>query len=201
MNRKRLVEKTLENRRGYKYHTYETELTERDGSEVFSLYHYGTRILSVDLSEKSLIRSRTTSVSDRDMVNIALCQIDTKNRMCASKNYGIKEVVSSDRFLRHMSGRTRIFDKGRRIDRDGSALITENLHTGAFEVFETSTRRRKFWLRRDPENGEKPELFGREAKEPVDNAEYIGDIGENDELAALVVGYILKGAPFVDLSS
>lgn len=200
MNRRMLVKKTLRNRRGYKYHTYETAFTEEDGSDVFSLRHYGTLILKVTLSEGALVYSRVTSVSDRDMVNIALGQIGTKNRMHATKDHGVKEIVSENRFLRHVSGRIRtssrisLFDRSERVDRDGSALAVENLYTGKVEAFETSTRRRKFWLKRGVGDGEKPELYGREAREPVNDAEYMGSIAENEGLVPLVVGHTLKRA-------
>lgn len=192
MNQRTLIKKTLRKRRGYSYHTYRTSFVEESESEEICVYHYGTLILRVDLVRGVPTFFRITSVSDRDMINVALRQIDTRNYMTASANCGIKESISENRFLRHGYDGTWLFDEGERVDREGSVLVVKNLHAGAAEAFETSTRRRKFWLKRDPEAEENPELYDREAKRPVDNADYIGSVAENEGLAPLVVGHTLK---------
>jgi len=64
MNFSQLIKKTIEKRRGYKYHTYQTDVK----NSVFRLYHYGTCILEVDLEKKNVI-SYAYSKSDSEAID------------------------------------------------------------------------------------------------------------------------------------
>jgi len=63
MNFDLLIEKTIRNEKGYKYHTYYTEF-DKD-KKIFSLYHYGTKILELDIQNQKVISYYIYSVSDK----------------------------------------------------------------------------------------------------------------------------------------
>jgi len=74
------IEKTLNNERGYKYHTYQTyydeELMENGSSRrVFELTHYGTTILKVDLEKRKILNFFVCSQSDRQAISKALWKL------------------------------------------------------------------------------------------------------------------------------
>jgi len=91
------IKKTLENCRGYKYHTYETEF---DGDE-FRLYHYGTLILSASLKERKVKDWRLTSISDGQAVSSCLSILGLPYMVYRW------EVVSSEEFWRKRAERRR----------------------------------------------------------------------------------------------
>lgn len=67
------IERSLYNRRGYKYNTYQTEFR----GSVFVLIHYRTVILKVDLDSTppKVIHCNITSISDNNAVSSALWRI------------------------------------------------------------------------------------------------------------------------------
>jgi len=65
------IRKTLTNKRGYKYHTYQTEYKD----EIFSLYHYNTLILKVDLKNKEILFYRIYSFSDSQAISETLWEL------------------------------------------------------------------------------------------------------------------------------
>jgi len=69
------IEKSLSRNRGYKYHTYQTEIS----GNFFKLYHYGTKILEVDLDKKKVLDYFIYSKSDADAISLALWKIGLKN--------------------------------------------------------------------------------------------------------------------------
>lgn len=67
------IERSLYNRKGYKYHTYQTEFE----NSIFILRHYGTTILKVDLdcTPSRVIYSNICSVSDGMAISNTLWRI------------------------------------------------------------------------------------------------------------------------------
>jgi len=65
------IEKTLARRRGYKYHTYQTEI---DG-DIFKLYHYGVKILEVNLRKRKILDYLITSFSDAQAISKTLYEL------------------------------------------------------------------------------------------------------------------------------
>ena len=65
------IRKTLANKRGYKYHTYQTEYK----NEIFSLYHYNELILKVDLKNKEILFYRIYSFSDGQAISKTLWEL------------------------------------------------------------------------------------------------------------------------------
>jgi len=53
MNFGEFIDKTISKNRGYKYHTYQTEIW----GDTFELYHCGTKILSVNLKKKEVLNA------------------------------------------------------------------------------------------------------------------------------------------------
>ena len=85
------IDATIINKRGYKYHTYETLYKRHNiNTEVFKLFHYGANILTIKMEPTMEVTHATiTSVSDRDAINKTLDEIyKIKQRFLGYAIYG-----------------------------------------------------------------------------------------------------------------
>jgi len=97
MRRDELIKKTLEKKKGYKLRSYETNYVD----DVLYLYHYGTEILRVDIKNKKILNYLITSVSDSDMIRIALDECELRDYYVSRDNiYRIVEVTINNTKMR-----------------------------------------------------------------------------------------------------
>jgi len=132
-----VFEKAIDNRRHYKYHTYEIEY-DRDEEKV-KLYHYGTLILEYEIPKDVPTEVNICSKSDSDAVSKCL-RVVGWDIICGVP---IRRYGSND-YTIVIDGKQKHARFARGINRKG-ILITKK----PLRAYKIGTRHRKVWLCND----------------------------------------------------
>ena len=124
------IEKTLEKKRGYKYHTYETIFHRK----ILELYHYGTLILKVDVEKKKVLYYLITSFSDKIAIEKTLSVL----RLNVYTIYRSKMYEEVDGlfipFTNDKKERNELIEKIKRLDKRLKSQIKKLNYSSIFKI-------------------------------------------------------------------